>query len=179
MWYLPLLSLNGILEAFHASTATPAEVARQARWMIGGSGVFVLSLGGLTHLPIRLGSVAVPRPTTEQALIYSSCAAMVVRIDYAYNHAVRYARRTAVGTKSDNVSITSSAVTKMPSVAPRKPQLSVLEIIPQPPVILVSLASGAVLRVLHGSARWKEDWRGWGELIGLGGAMGVAILGVM
>lgn len=84
IWYLPLLSLNGIFEAFHASSATPGQVATQARWMINSSLAFAIGLYGLTHLPedIQLG--------TEKALIYASCLAMTVRITYAWRHARRY-----------------------------------------------------------------------------------------
>ncbi|KAL1405510.1 Oligosaccharide translocation protein rft1 [Vanrija albida] len=78
--YLPLLSLNGILEAFHAASATPAQVARQAKVMVASSGVFALSLWALAR-----GTIATV--TTEQALIYASCTAMLVRIGYALVHA--------------------------------------------------------------------------------------------
>lgn len=81
--YLPLLSLNGILEAFHAASATPAQVALQAKVMIASSGVFALALYLLAQ---RAGSY-----TTEQALIYASCVAMAVRVVYAFSHARRVA----------------------------------------------------------------------------------------
>ena len=79
--YLPLMSLNGILEAFHTASATPAQVAKQAKFMILSSATFVITL--LALVKGRIG-------TTEQALIYASCAAMVVRIAYAWTHAVRF-----------------------------------------------------------------------------------------
>jgi len=79
------MSLNGILEAFHASSASPAQIARQAKWMIGSSvsfagGLWVLSRWGV-------GS-------TEQCLVYASCLSMVVRIVYAENHARQYFKET-------------------------------------------------------------------------------------
>jgi len=84
-YYVPLMSLNGILEAFHASSASPAQIARQARWMIGSSGAFA---GGLWVLgEARVGS-------TEQCLVYASCLSMVVRIVYAGNHARQYFKKT-------------------------------------------------------------------------------------
>ena len=88
MWYLPLLSLNGILEAFHAASATPEQVSLQARWMSGSSVAFALTLFFFTHIPdaVALG--------TEQSLIYASCLGMMVRIGYAWRHArMNLARR--------------------------------------------------------------------------------------
>ncbi len=81
MWYLPLLSLNGILEAFHSSSARPDQVATQARWMIGGSLVFTMILFSLTRLPDGFNW------DTEQALIFANCMSMFVRIEYAWRHA--------------------------------------------------------------------------------------------
>ncbi len=44
----PSLELNGILEAFHAASATPQQVKTQAKWMIGSSAVFVACLAVLS-----------------------------------------------------------------------------------------------------------------------------------
>ena len=82
-YYIPLLSLNGILEAFHASSATPAQISKQARWMMGSSASFAVGLWGLTsYRPRGL--------TTEQYLVIASCLSMVVRIIYAARHLSRY-----------------------------------------------------------------------------------------
>jgi oligosaccharide translocation protein RFT1 len=78
------MSLNGILEAFHASSASPQQIARQAKWMIGSSGAFA---GGLWVSRWRVGS-------TEQCLVYASCLSMVVRIVYAGDHARQYFKKT-------------------------------------------------------------------------------------
>jgi oligosaccharide translocation protein RFT1 len=32
IWYIPILAINGVLEAFVSSVATPADVHRQSRW---------------------------------------------------------------------------------------------------------------------------------------------------
>ena len=39
-YYLPLLAINGVLEAFVQAVATPAELGRQSVWMVGFSVVF-------------------------------------------------------------------------------------------------------------------------------------------
>ncbi|CAK7201419.1 Oligosaccharide translocation protein rft1 [Sporothrix eucalyptigena] len=40
VWYIPLLAINGVAEAFVASVATEAQVYRQSVWMGGFSAVF-------------------------------------------------------------------------------------------------------------------------------------------
>jgi len=79
-FYIPLLSLNGVLEAYHTATATPRQMTIQTRWMIGSSFVFVAALFGLRNFL-----------QTETALISASCVAMGVRIFYAYLHAKKSA----------------------------------------------------------------------------------------
>jgi oligosaccharide translocation protein RFT1 len=77
------MSLNGILEAFHASSASPAQIAKQARWMIASSGAFAAGLWVLSGT--RPGGIS-----TEQCLVYASCISMIVRIVYAGSHAGRF-----------------------------------------------------------------------------------------
>jgi len=148
MWYLPLLSLNGILEAFHAASATPEQIARQARWMIGSSVAFA---GGLYTL-IRLPEVA--RLGTERALIYASCLAMLVRIIYAWKHA----RLVLSG---------------------RRGSLSISGVTPEWQVTVPTLISGGLLRVIQRTGRWASSWRGWEELVGLGGILGLTVLAIL
>lgn len=83
------MSLNGILEAFHASLASPAQIAKQARWMIASSVAFA---GGLWVLSTNTpGGIS-----TEQCLVYASCISMIVRIVYAGSHAMRYFSKTPI-----------------------------------------------------------------------------------
>jgi oligosaccharide translocation protein RFT1 len=137
-FYIPLLSLNGILEAYHAATATPAQMSVQARWMIASSGVFVGSL-----------YCAKGRVANETALIGASCMGMVVRITYAFFHA-----RRAAG-------------------------IDVRALFPKSFVTVAAVAFGTVLRRIHGTGRWRQSWALWAELVGFGGAFGIATLGVM
>ena len=146
-FYLPLLSLNGILEAFHASSAIPDQVAKQARWMIGSSAVFAVSLYMFTQL---FGATL----HTEQGLIYASCLAMIVRIGYAYGHAAAF-------------------------FADRKEGMRISRIVPRRSVTISSILSGVVLRTLARTERWEKSWRGWAELVGAGGVMGLGVLAIM
>ena len=79
------MSLNGILEAFHASSASPQQIARQAKWMIGSSGAFASGLWAFSRWGVG---------STERCLVYASCLSMVVRIVYAGDHARQYFNKT-------------------------------------------------------------------------------------
>ncbi len=50
VWYIQLLAVNGVAEAFVASVATEAEVHRQSAWM----GVFSLVFGGAGYVCLRV-----------------------------------------------------------------------------------------------------------------------------
>jgi oligosaccharide translocation protein RFT1 len=113
--------------------------------MIASSLVFVGTLWGLRQVD-HLG--------TESALIYSSCAAMLVRIGYAYTHASRKIGETGG-------------------------LLVVTDILPKATTAVVSVVCGTGLRFLYNTGRWKTSWRGWAELVGSGGVLGVAMLVIM
>lgn len=140
--YIPLLSLNGILEAFHTASATPGQVAKQARFMILSSAAFVAALLGFVKG--RLG-------TTEQALIYASCAAMAVRIAYAWAHAVRF----------------------------QGGKLGLRSVLPRPLVIAVVAAFAAVLRLAAAKAQGLDTIRALALIVGCAGVAGVSTLAAM
>ncbi|KAK4151223.1 oligosaccharide translocation protein RFT1 [Chaetomidium leptoderma] len=50
MWYVPLLALNGVAEAFVASVASEGEVHRQSAWM----GVFSVVFGGAGFVLLKV-----------------------------------------------------------------------------------------------------------------------------
>lgn len=114
------MSLNGILEAFHASSASPAQIGRQARWMMGSSVAFAVSLWSLANL--RPGRIS-----TEQCLVLASCASMVVRIIYAGNHALRYFAN-----------------------APSGGSTRLKDILPHPAILAIGAAAATILRRLEG-----------------------------
>ncbi|GMK58791.1 hypothetical protein CspeluHIS016_0602330 [Cutaneotrichosporon spelunceum] len=142
--YLPLLSLNGILESFHAASATPAQVSEQA-WVMGGSSVtFVLALWRLSGMAWF---------TREQALIYASCAAMLVRIGYAGLHAIRFTR-TGTGTR-----------------------IAALAVLPRPAVVAAVGVAGMV--TWAAAAQLGEGMRDTIALLAVGAVAGVSVLGTI
>lgn len=159
MAYIPLLSMNGILEAFHAASASPQQVKTQAKWMIGSSAVFVASLAVL--------SAGFSGLQKEQVLIWASCAAMVVRIAYAYLHAKRFLATTPTNSKAPQ------------SEQPVRHEFSLARLAPRLPVWAAVIASGTALRAFAGTGRWQSGTRGWLELVGVGAVLGIANLAVM
>ncbi|WVF72258.1 hypothetical protein IAT40_007070 [Kwoniella sp. CBS 6097] len=154
--YLPLMSLNGVSEAFVTSSADPSEVKTQARWMIASSAVFASSLIGFSQLP----HMYLHQPGTssrlldysrEESLVLSSCAAMIVRIIYALRHASRTFKL-------------------------RKPSLRLLDLLPQGGVWIWTWVAWGMLWLLARTERWKNGWKGWVELVGSGGVLGVISL---
>lgn len=140
--YLPLLSLNGILEAFHTASATPAQVATQAKFMVLSSAAFVAAL--LALVKSRIG-------TTEQALIYASCAAMAVRIGYAWAHAVRF----------------------------QEGKLSLRGVVPKPLVIACVAQFAVALRLAAAKAQSLDTLQGLALIVGCAGVAGVSTLASM
>ncbi|KAK3381777.1 Rft protein-domain-containing protein [Podospora didyma] len=86
MWYIPLLAVNGVAEAFVASVATKAEVHTQSAWM----GAFSLGFAGAGFVFIRLmdwGAVG---------LVAANGINMVCRIVWCAGFITRYFRRANV-----------------------------------------------------------------------------------
>jgi oligosaccharide translocation protein RFT1 len=176
------MSLNGILESFHTATARPEQVARQAKFMAASSAAFALSLLLMTRgrayiVRVRLQDVLPTSQiahklaptgdsrlataaqlalayTTEQALIYASCTAMLVRIGYAYAHARSHA--AAHGQAGE---------------------LSLAEIVPRAPVRHVVLAAGGALWFI--ATRAGDGLRGVAILLASGAIAGVTVLATM
>ena len=176
-WYIPLLSLNGILEAFHSATASPAQVSTQGWIMLFASSAFAVSLGLVSRLP---------QISRESALVYASCGAMAVRIAYAFFHARNYAAANPKQEpiveiekpKTPNTKTSRPAKTSKPPIPVSTDHLG-FSLVPRWDVLGASLASGTILRALAAQGRWKETLKGWGELVGLGGLLGVVVLVVI
>lgn len=140
--YIPLLSLNGILESFHTASASPEQVATQAKYMVLSSAAFVGALFLLVKNQVG---------TTEQALIYASCAAMVVRIAYAWAHARRF----------------------------HSGRLSLRDVIPKPLVVAVVAIFGATLRLAAAKAESLDNLRRVALMVGCAGLAGLSTLAAM
>ncbi|WWD15858.1 hypothetical protein CI109_100282 [Kwoniella shandongensis] len=149
--YIPLLSLNGVAEAFHTASANPTEVKLQARWMIASSAVFATSLLTITNLPNFYVNGNLINHSREEALVLASCAAMLLRITYALRHANRFFKH-------------------------RKPQLRWLDLLPSIRVVVETSVFWAVLKVLAMVGWWERSWKGWVGLVGTGGVLGLVSL---
>lgn len=72
IWYIPVLAINGVLEAFFSSIATSQDLQRQSRWLVGFSVVFIVSAIGF--YASGFGDVS---------LVYANTINLVARIIYA------------------------------------------------------------------------------------------------
>ncbi|WYZ42133.1 hypothetical protein EsH8_V_001028 [Colletotrichum jinshuiense] len=69
-YYVPLLAINGVAEAFVASVATEAQVHRQSAWM----GAFSVAFGAAAFLFMRVLGLG------ARGLVYANCINMLCRI---------------------------------------------------------------------------------------------------
>ncbi|KLO11563.1 Rft-1-domain-containing protein [Schizopora paradoxa] len=74
MWYIPVMAINGILEAFVSSASTPKDVANQSKWMT------YTSIGYVTCTAAAFKSGLL---VNEQILVYLNMMNLMVRIVYA------------------------------------------------------------------------------------------------
>ncbi|OJA11584.1 hypothetical protein AZE42_01937 [Rhizopogon vesiculosus] len=82
VWYIPVLAINGVLEAFFSSIATPQDLRRQSRWLIGFSIVFILSAIGF--YASGFGDVS---------LVYANIINLSARIIYAAQYASTFFKK--------------------------------------------------------------------------------------
>lgn len=80
VYYIPTMAFNGVLEAFFASTASPADLRAQSRWLLAFSGAFV---GGAVLLArgLHMG---------DAGLVWANVANLWLRAGYAWWFARRY-----------------------------------------------------------------------------------------
>ncbi|KAF9882482.1 hypothetical protein CkaCkLH20_00518 [Colletotrichum karsti] len=69
-YYIPLLAINGVAEAFVASVATEAQVHRQSAWM----GVFSVAFGSAAFVFMRVMDLG------ASGLVFANCINMLCRI---------------------------------------------------------------------------------------------------
>lgn len=74
-YYIPLLALNGILEAFVSATATPAQLRTQSAWMVAFSAGFAAS-GFLLLMVFDLGATG---------LVAANAVTMIMRIVWSWS----------------------------------------------------------------------------------------------
>ena len=99
-YYIPLLALNGILEAFVSAAATPAQLRQQSAWMITFSAAFATS--GILLLKIwDLGA---------QGLVLANAVNMTLRIWWSWRFVQAYLKDQGVGFSISNMAPASGSV---------------------------------------------------------------------
>ena len=81
-YYIPLLAINGLLEAFVSATATTAQLRTQSAWWFACSAAFVGS--GYVVLEVCEWGA--------QGLVTANCAGMMARIGWSWRFVRRYIR---------------------------------------------------------------------------------------
>ncbi|KAI0648485.1 Rft-1-domain-containing protein [Trametes meyenii] len=87
VYYIPMMAFNGVLEAFFASAASPADLRAQSRWMLVFSGAFVAAAVGLAR-GSGLG---------DAGLVWANVANLTLRAGYAWAFVLRFFRERGAG----------------------------------------------------------------------------------
>lgn len=85
--YLPVMSMNGILEAFFSATTDVKGLAGQSGVMVACTGAFAGSLIALDRLRSYASQAAAGWLNPESSLVYANSVQMMCRIAYAGRHA--------------------------------------------------------------------------------------------
>ncbi|KAK6360519.1 Oligosaccharide translocation protein rft1 [Orbilia blumenaviensis] len=88
-YYIPLLAINGITEAFVQSVATTQDLKRQSMWMLWFSGVFGAASWGFVKY-LELGA---------DGLVWANCVNMGMRILWSANFIKGYFGKVGDGKK--------------------------------------------------------------------------------
>ncbi|KAJ3503584.1 hypothetical protein NLJ89_g8367 [Agrocybe chaxingu] len=83
VWYIPVLAVNGGLEAFLSSVASPNDLNEQSRWMVGFSMVYILSAISLYRLGFG-----------DASLVYANILNLSARIVYCLRFATSFFTRS-------------------------------------------------------------------------------------
>ncbi|CAA7261928.1 unnamed protein product [Cyclocybe aegerita] len=79
VWYIPVLAVNGGLEAFLSSVASSKDLNEQSRWMVGFSTVYILSAISLYRLGFG-----------DASLVYANILNLSARIVYCLRFATSF-----------------------------------------------------------------------------------------
>ncbi|KAL4800092.1 Rft protein-domain-containing protein [Aspergillus venezuelensis] len=79
-YYIPFLAFNGIGEAFVSSTASPAELRKQAAWM----SLFSVCFASAAYLFLSMGGLG------ARGLVYANIVNMFIRIVWSFSFIQRY-----------------------------------------------------------------------------------------
>lgn len=97
MIYLPVMSLNGILEGFFAATTDAKGVASQSGVLAGCSLAFGATLLLFRYVHLKLDHVPFIKTwtSTETSLVYANTVQMFCRIFFSGRHALKLGRETS------------------------------------------------------------------------------------
>ncbi|KAF5326076.1 hypothetical protein D9611_000906 [Ephemerocybe angulata] len=129
VYYIPVLALNGGLEAFLSSAASPSDLNRQSRWMFGFSVIYVST--AMLFYRLGLGDVS---------LIYANTVNLSARIIYCLAFASRF-----FGASSSSAASPTTSEARVPAV-----HFGISSLIPSIPFLA---ASGLVAGLVYSSAR--------------------------
>jgi len=79
IWYIPVLALNGGLEAFLSSVASPKDLNEQSRWMVAFSIIYILAAICLYRLGLG-----------DTSLVYANILNLSARIAYCLHFISTY-----------------------------------------------------------------------------------------
>ncbi|KAF8308913.1 Rft-1-domain-containing protein [Clavulina sp. PMI_390] len=104
--YLPVMALNGFLEALMASVAEPRDLARQSRFMGAASILFVLSAVGFSRLGGESGGAAGGAKSgggmKETGMVYANVLNLGSRAIYGWFFMSAYFRRASAASSSSS-----------------------------------------------------------------------------
>ncbi|KAL7282887.1 hypothetical protein ACG7TL_002302 [Trametes sanguinea] len=87
VYYIPMMAFNGVLEAFFASAACPADLRAQSRWMLIFSAAFVAAAVGFAR-GFGMG---------DAGLVWANVANLALRAGYAWAFVKRFFREQGAG----------------------------------------------------------------------------------
>ncbi|KIM26738.1 hypothetical protein M408DRAFT_180306 [Serendipita vermifera MAFF 305830] len=132
-YYLPMMALNGLVEAFAFSVMSPADVKVQTRWLFATSIFFGVSVWILAD---RLG-------LGEVGLVYANIASLGLRAAWAMLFSNKWFKRMwSRGVEADEPNTTQPKS----SISTSTPGLSFRETIPPLSVLIASAVSSQVVR---------------------------------
>lgn len=154
-YYIPLLAINGVTEAFVAATATSAELGAQSVWM----GVFFAAFAGSAYLFLRVLEMG------AKGLVLANCVNMAARILFNFSFLSKFFDRHR------EAGLYTVTFVLMPLTDLQ--HFDILSVLPRGSTIAVSVTVPAVIRVTDGLL---SMYGFVGELVRMGG-VSVAMLG--
>lgn len=79
LFYIPMMAFNGVLEAFFASTSTPADLRNQSRWMLLFSLGFIAAAVGFNRAGFG-----------DSGLVYANILNLCARVIYCWKFVREY-----------------------------------------------------------------------------------------